>query len=113
MEDEEMQYFGGIDAERLKELIVNHAFSITLNANDLFSWGKAYDVDVSIMDLWKLVEIYTEYGDDGVDAFLSWYEGFEPQKAYVRSDKYKKAIKALKEFTKYRERAHRERRGGA
>lgn len=77
--------------------LYEHAFSITLNANDTFGWACADSVSIAIEDLPKLFEVEKLYGSDGVTAFMSLVADcnvIDP----LNTEKYKQAKEYLKDY---------------
>lgn len=71
--------------------LLGAAFEITLNANDFFGFACADAVIVeygSGFDL--LAKMVEDYGQDGINAFMSWHEGCDPLPDY-RNPRYEEA----------------------
>jgi hypothetical protein len=58
-----------VNSELLVKLLCDHSFAIILNANDTFYYASADATTVDSEDIWKLLQVYAKYGDDGVLAF--------------------------------------------
>lgn len=76
-----------------KELIDN-AFHITLNANDVFAYACADSVDICTCDLKWIIPIVKKYKDDGIIAVMSYIRRCDP----IAENCTKNYYKALKEI---------------
>jgi hypothetical protein len=83
-----------IKAETYK-LLLQDAFTITLNANDFFEYATADGVNLETDDLPWVLPIVQEYGQDGINAVLAYIRKQEPL-AYWINLKYETAMNKLK-----------------
>ena len=89
-----------INSELLVKLLCDHSFAIELNANDTFYYSSADATTVDSQDVWKLLQVYEKYGDDGVNAFMAKLRDEEVLGQLI-NDKYKEAKKFLKDWTPF------------
>lgn len=88
--------------ERVAKLIkfcANHAFSLTINANDTFYYASADATEVDSMDVEKLLEVYELFGDWGVTAFQAHLRKEKP--IGKLTDEYHKALEYLKDYVSF------------
>ena len=83
--------------DKLVQFLIDYAFHITFNANDLFGWACADAVDVAIEDLPKALEMEKLYVSDGVFALLALIDGSNVQEP-CNNEKYKAAQEYLKDY---------------
>lgn len=75
--------------------LLDHAFSITLNANDFFYRGCSDIVTVDICgDLDSIIKIIERYGNDGVSAIMSHARKEKPLDEYI-NNKFNEALKEI------------------
>lgn len=86
-----------LDKTKLVCILGDWATRIVLNANDIFSYACSASVEVDIADIYKLVEVYTQFGDDGVLAFMAKLKD-QDILSRRQSSKYHEAKKYLKDW---------------
>jgi hypothetical protein len=79
------------------KFLSDHAFRISLNANDTFGYACAEAVEVAVEDLPKLLEVEKLFGADGVTAFMSVVEK-APVLKELQTEGYLKALEHLKDY---------------
>ncbi|MFA5024062.1 MAG: hypothetical protein WC523_03860 [Patescibacteria group bacterium] len=67
-----------------------------INMSDTFAWGCADAEDVPVEKLESVYDLYKQFGQDGLTAWVADCRNMEPLK-YWQRDKYKEAMKLIKE----------------
>lgn len=86
--------------DREKDLIieiVNGSFGIEMNANDFFAYACADSVSLDPKDLPWVTDIYSRFGDEGVNACLSYIGNTLPIEPW-RTPGFNEALKAVEEM---------------
>jgi len=77
--------------------ILGSAFSITVNANDFFAYCCADAVEIDVDDLYWIGPIVEKYGNEGLNACMSFIRKQKPIKPYITKN-FKKALKELEKL---------------
>ena len=70
------------------------SFGILLNANDFFNYATAECVTIDSLDLHWILPIYKQFGEDGLNACMSYIDGRKPIIQW-QNDKFNLAYKEL------------------